>query len=1196
MIPDTLELKKVLYLAPLYFTNNTYSSEQNDIVFQNVLPENTECSSGFIPNGLTSKFQDLQITSGTCKDQGQSRSLAYKPQAGGMKPAFISKGPQQKERSSLLGIEINIITAYPNAATASGAVVSMPANESFPNFPPSLLLPDSRGASLSESSLPCSSANSATKHPGVSQPGVSLPGLKGFSNPISAEPIYAESFKRKLRSQCKLTNKDLEEQQQDHEKGEQQVATITSCISPSSSDTSPLHTSSSNPSVAPQLPPTSPTSPLTPLLECSVPPYPTDSPFSGALSPQFNRSPPIPPKRSPSSPIPSPTPTIPLLRPPDISFVSVASISGPHASSCLIPALYQHSTSNDEDRKTTGTLSPSDSNEGARSGLDEAGVASKIECGSRAAFDTTSSEAVGNGKRGCMRQHQDSHLSQSVQDEDGEHKPSSPRCKDRDRIPIGQSNEGAGPAVVNSRPDNGASQEQAVVVQVPPGTTSSRMLTKGPRATAAMAGSPHLGQESPPPPPPPPKKQHRLCPKMIQRGWEQDHPFQQGSVESLTRSLRGLGNSQPRDRHHSLTDGLDGAKRSCPSPSSPLPSPASPNPSVSSGSSSYFSTSLPHSTQHQSRPLLPPPLPEKKLTKRSVTIASRSYLSSCRQQGNVNGGVASLPSPQGGHLSHPSPSGASEACPLPARRTTHNQVAETKSLALDQSGLQKNGAVVAVALMPQQVCIAPCHAPTHTNSAPTHTSSTLQLHALLNNMDSREGIYSKLGGLYAESLRRLAIKCDEHFTRRQKNTLHFDENNWSLFKLTCNTPVCHTGDGIYFSASCASDVANTYAVKICRVQGPDSKQAHLYGLSIQQSLPPHFNLQQDCGHFIACVPQSMMGTGEGSRGPTTGSVTTDDSEQEHVVVITTDVPHQSAFDFVQEWAPFHKAQPEVYERRVCFLLLQLCNGLDHLKTHGISHRNLCLENLLLVPHSYAGSSPDSENHHQNQQLPRLLISNFTKAKQPNTEGPTKTDPRLKRDHARLAPEIVSAAQYRKFDEFQVGILIYELLHQPNPFELVPALKEQEYSCHDLPPIPDVSLYSRGLQRLASLLLLSDPIKRIHIQDARRVLQSLLWGPRQELIEQHYRTTSSPDTSPTSGPSSSNMVTSSRGGLGDQHEGLLNWLDVKRALLMMKFAERSLEPERNAELEDWLCCQYFSTAHPVSLCRTAELLYSFKVKH
>lgn len=88
------------------------------------------------------------------------------------------------------------------------------------------------------------------------------------------------------------------------------------------------------------------------------------------------------------------------------------------------------------------------------------------------------------------------------------------------------------------------------------------------------------------------------------------------------------------------------------------------------------------------------------------------------------------------------------------------------------------------------------------------------LHALLSNMDSREGIYSKLGGLYAESLRRLALKCEEHFTSNQRNTLRFDESNWSLFKLTCNKPSCLSGDAVYYSASCASDTRNMYAVKV----------------------------------------------------------------------------------------------------------------------------------------------------------------------------------------------------------------------------------------------------------------------------------------------------------------------------------------------------------------------------------------------
>lgn len=354
-------------------------------------------------------------------------------------------------------------------------------------------------------------------------------------------------------------------------------------------------------------------------------------------------------------------------------------------------------------------------------------------------------------------------------------------------------------------------------------------------------------------------------------------------------------------------------------------------------------------------------------------------------------------------------------------------------------------------------------------------------------------------------------------------------------------------------------------------------------------MPPHFNLQQDCGHFLACVPQSMLPSDEASAAsppppaapqhPPRGQ----QAERERVVVITCEIPQRTAADFVREWEAFHQAQPEVYERRVCFLLLQLCHGLEHLKEHGVTHRDLCLENLLLVPHHHRPSQFDSSATHASggadpqRHLPRLLISNFAKAKRRSSEDGafTTVDPRSKRDHARLAPEIVSAAQYRKFDEFQAGILIYELLHQANPFEMSPALKEQDYRCEDLPPIPSLSLYSAGLHRLAQLLLQPDPIKRIHIQEAKRILQSLLWGPRRDLMEQQRER----ERAPRAGAS--------------RLEGLLNWLDVKRALLMMKFAERSLEPERNAELEDWLCCQYFSSAHPLSLCHTAELLYSLK---
>lgn len=691
----------------------------------------------------------------------------------------------------------------------------------------------------------------------------------------------------------------------------------------------------------------------------------------------------------------------------------------------------------------------------------------------------------------------------------------------------------------------------------------------------------HVSHE-PNPPPPPPKKLHRLCGKMSGSNMELDHLSNQGSIESSTSSLQASDNtSLPTASTDSLvtdTGSRDATRMSCssPFPRSPLPSaPASPHPPTFNSLSNQ-----------------PPPLPEKKTVSRTVSAPGngkafiRSYprLPFTGSESNVcqpeAGSQSSLPSspvdPRAMFSSHE----CLERCHAPLGKPSRSRTLDEPLKSHRPLGVHCRSSITCSS-SPQ--LSAPASG-TEPGAAP-NLGSTLQLHTLLSNIDSREGVYSKLGGLYAESLRRLALKCEDHFTRSQRNPLRFEESNWSLFRLTSNKPSCNSGDAVYYSAACALDPSSSYAVKICKSPSVEAKQGNLYGLSVQQSIPSHFNLQQDCGHFLACVPQSMLPPDELSVPQPPGSAAGQPLDRERVVVIASDIPQQTAADFVREWEAFHKDQPEVYERRVCFLLLQLCNGLEHLKEHGVTHRDLCLENLLLVAHhrrpltSQFSTDTGSNSVDVQRHLPRLLISNFAKAKRRSAEDAalSSVDPRLKRDHARLAPEIVSAAQYRKFDEFQTGILIYELLHQPNPFEVSPALKEQDYRCEDLPPIPSVSLYSVGLQKLAQLLLQPDPIKRIHIQEAKRILQSLLWGPRKDLMEQQLER---------HGPGSSLMDAS-------RHEGLLNWLDVKRALLMMKFAERSLEPERNAELEDWLCCQYFSSAHPLSLCHTAELLYSLK---
>lgn len=83
----------------------------------------------------------------------------------------------------------------------------------------------------------------------------------------------------------------------------------------------------------------------------------------------------------------------------------------------------------------------------------------------------------------------------------------------------------------------------------------------------------------------------------------------------------------------------------------------------------------------------------------------------------------------------------------------------------------------------------------------------------------------------------------------------------------------------------------------------------------------------------------------------------------------------------------------------------------------------------------------------------------------------------------------------KFDEFQTGILIYELLHQPNPLEVRAQLRSRTTSRRTCPPAAHACPSTRwACSGLAHLLLEADSSSRIRIGEAKRVLQCLLWGP------------------------------------------------------------------------------------------------------
>uniref|UniRef100_UPI00398F30B3 inactive tyrosine-protein kinase PEAK1 isoform X2 n=1 Tax=Pristiophorus japonicus TaxID=55135 RepID=UPI00398F30B3 len=442
------------------------------------------------------------------------------------------------------------------------------------------------------------------------------------------------------------------------------------------------------------------------------------------------------------------------------------------------------------------------------------------------------------------------------------------------------------------------------------------------------------------------------------------------------------------------------------------------------------------------------------------------------------------------------------------------------------------------------------------------------------NFEKQEDIFRTLANRCVMSLKCICAKYATFFMEAKKAEITFSEKNRPDFKLSFDKASCESRDAIYYRAQYILAPQEVFALKIFKTLNQESLQTEPCGLSVQKSLPVHFNVQQLCGHFVATIPTNLL-------PPEDMVLTPDDSETEQnnagsdaaaetfetnpdgstnqrhqVMIITREAPYQTMADFVKESAALHKSHADVYERQISLLLLQLCLGLEHLKDHNITHCDLRLENLLLVKMSEQKAEPTSKEQCKNLQLPRLIISNFSKAKQKSSA----VDQKLHPDHARLAPEMMSTSQYKKVDEFQLGILIYEVLHMSNPFESISRQKEdEEYNTGDLPQIPQLSVYSQGLQHLAHLLLRADPNKRIHIRQAKSILQALLWGPCSNVFSVNT---------------------------GLPHL-LKNWLDVKCVLLVLKLGERFLDDESQAKLEDWLCCQYFAFATPDSVFRAVE---------
>ncbi|XP_026336544.3 protein PEAK3 [Ursus arctos] len=172
------------------------------------------------------------------------------------------------------------------------------------------------------------------------------------------------------------------------------------------------------------------------------------------------------------------------------------------------------------------------------------------------------------------------------------------------------------------------------------------------------------------------------------------------------------------------------------------------------------------------------------------------------------------------------------------------------------------------------------------------------------------------------------------------------------FRLLDSSPCTESGDALYYRLVRVGDEA--WHMLAAKVPKPGAEKPHPWGLELQASLAPHFNLQELCG----LVPEGAL-PDVPWRGP---------------VVLAAEVPECTVSQWLSEAGrrPRHAEFP----RLVALLLLQLSSALEHLEAWGAVLAELRPENLLLAaPRGCAAAGP-----------PRLLLADFGRV-HPRPAGP-----------------------------------------------------------------------------------------------------------------------------------------------------------------------------------------------------------------
>ncbi|NWS61498.1 PRAG1 kinase, partial [Chunga burmeisteri] len=441
---------------------------------------------------------------------------------------------------------------------------------------------------------------------------------------------------------------------------------------------------------------------------------------------------------------------------------------------------------------------------------------------------------------------------------------------------------------------------------------------------------------------------------------------------------------------------------------------------------------------------------------------------------------------------------------------------------------------------------SPQKAPSPSPAELTFGTADGELGQLLQLLESPARVCGVVLGCQAATLARISAHIQEELMgpeeRQQLLEAELAGKSWAALSILEREPCCESRDAWYFQVGFTFEQTQlVFAAKVPKLC--------CTGLGVQSSLGTHCSIQRLIGRFTDRLPRELVlpeSPGEQSQSHSRekpAHLTT------HPVFISPEVPYQTLAGFVKGSYGLHRTSPGHYERLACLLLLQVCMGLEHLRVQDVVQGDLCPENLLLVQCPCPPRSQQGKEVPLGLSLPRLLISSF---RVKDKQRPCSTSQEQDWTKGLAAPPSPVA------DELNVGMLIYQILHVDISLE-----KALGFRSNRLPEIPSLSIYSTGLKHLAMLLLHRDPCKRVSIEQARSILQVLLWGPRQELFARSKKTLTL----------------------------LRSWVEMKRALLLLRFAENSAGAVGSPGLEEWLCCQYFKEVTEHTLYQVTQALYT-----